>query len=117
METRMKEMVKDYKENFINECFNVIGEICAEQDTKEIILGSHGIRMKPNKKGLIVPHLFRVDYSNLNNHKEEIELYSEEGYSTIEDIAHWADTCIDYKNCMATGQYEGYYSLWNVKKS
>ena len=114
METRMKERANEVKDNFINECFNVIGEICAEQETNEIILGSHGIRMKPNKKGYIVPHLFRVDYSNPNNHKEEVELYSEDGYTSMKDIAHWADTCIDYKNCMATKKYKGYNSLWNV---
>lgn len=46
---------------------------------------------------------------------DEVELYSEDGYTSLEDIANWADIVEDFNACMAAGN-ELYNSLWNVKK-
>ena len=113
MHTEYKTNWKHIKETFIHDCLNTIGEICGEMVSNEIIIGSHGIRMKPNEKGDIVPHLFKINYSNLNDRSNEVELYSEDGYNTIEDIAHWTDVCIDVKNCLKSGRTT-YSGMWNL---
>lgn len=113
MHTEFKNKWNDIKEDFISKCLNTIGEICGEQMSGEIIIGSHAIRMKPNKKGYIVPYMYKINYSNLNNKTtDEVELYSNDGYNTMEDIAHITDVCIDVKNCLDSGRVL-YDSMWN----
>jgi len=43
-----------------------------------------------------------------------VELFSEDGYTTLDDIAHWADIVEDVRNCYAAGN-EKYSVVWNVK--
>lgn len=113
MHTEIKAKWNNIREEFIQDCLNTIGEICGEQMSGEILIGSHAIRMKPNKKGSIVPYLYKVNYSNLNDKSDEVELYSIDGYDTIEDIAHWTDVCIDYRNCLKSGRTT-YSGMWNL---
>lgn len=42
-----------------------------------------------------------------------VELYSEDGYETLEDIAHWADVVKDYSACKAAGNNK-YSVVWNL---
>jgi hypothetical protein len=42
-----------------------------------------------------------------------VELYSKDGYTSLDDIANWADIVEDVKNCYAAGN-EKYSMLWNV---
>lgn len=42
-----------------------------------------------------------------------VELYSEDGYETLEDIANWADVVKDYSACKAAGNSK-YSVTWNL---
>lgn len=47
------------------------------------------------------------------NGGEFVELYGEDGYETLEDIAHWADIVEDYSACKAAGN-KLYSVTWNL---
>ena len=47
------------------------------------------------------------------NNGKFVELYGEDGYETLEDIAHWADIVEDYSACRAAGN-DKYLVSWNL---
>lgn len=52
-----------------------------------------------------------VVYGRVNNNRP-FELYSEDGYDTAEDIAHWADVVADVDKCYKSGR-NAYTLNWN----
>ena len=49
------------------------------------------------------------------NSNKAVELYGEDGYETLEDIARWADICQDFNACVAAGN-DKYSGAWNIRE-
>jgi len=104
-----KKRFQEFNENFIKECFNTIITACQTQPHNLLILGSHALTFHKNSNDELVPYLVSV----WNKEEGEVELYSDEGYNKIEDIAHWADIALDAVMSKAAGMKE-YSSTWNT---
>lgn len=91
------------RENFINECLKTICDCVRTQKPSVLVIGNTKIFAIGNKP-----------YVSTNN-EPLIEMYSEDGWSSVDDIANWADICIDAVECYKAGN-KGYSVMWNVPK-
>ena len=96
-------------EDFVEECLDLICEICDRQPDGMLRMGSHGVIAKENGQGKRVPYTVELWKAR---HKMT-EMYSEDGWIEEEDIARWADLCVDAENCMKAG-FPGYTQRWNL---
>lgn len=99
MQTKYKTLAEN-GEVTIKSCLKVITDEINKHGG-EIVLGNTQLI---NKEG--VPMLS-------TNKGKFIELYGEDGYETLEDIAHWADIVEDYSACKAAGN-NNYLVSWNL---
>lgn len=98
-------------ETFKDECFSIIGRCCGDKNV--LWFGSNGLTMDYNSEGKLVPYIVGKRYDD-SKYMYKIELFSDEGYVTYEDLAHWADVAMDAANCYESGNSK--YSVnWNVK--
>ena len=87
--------------------FEIIRLACSTQPNSILMLGNAALFMAENAEEELVPYLL-----NSGDKKEDaVELYSDDGYYKIEDIAHWADIVMDYMASKAAGE-----ELWDSRR-
>ena len=83
-------------ENFYQECFDIIDTCCSTQRLGHLHFNqTEYVFMKNNDEGK------RVPYVHTNN--GDVEMHSEDGWWTMEDIGNWADICRDIVLSIAAG--------------
>lgn len=86
---------------FLAECFRVISTCCSTQIRGHLHFNSTDyIYMDLNKDGKYVPFV--------HTHNQDVEMYSEDGWFTLEEIGHWTDVAIDIVMAIAAGCGEKY---------
>ena len=105
MQTKYKDLAAEGKIS-IGQCLDVIRKAIANSKRGFIMFGN-AFLYNDDEGVTKLCHNFKGN--------KEVELYSEDGYDTLEDIAHWADIVEDFNACMADGN-ELYNSLWNINK-
>jgi len=90
-------IVKD----FVNECFDIINECCNTQRGGLLHYNRvEYVHMNVNKENEMVPYVY--------THGKDIEMYSEDGWDSLEDLGHWTDVCVDIVRSLASGHADSY---------
>lgn len=86
----------------IGQCLNVIRSGITNSARGYIAFGNTYLYNNPEDVTMI----------GISNN-QAVELYSPDGYETLEDIAHWADIVEDFNACIAAGN-DKYLIAWNL---
>lgn len=112
MENRYKKALENIKiteSEFIRACLaDIKGTIC-RYPLNRLDFGNTSLKLSRNSKG---EECVFVGVNVGIKNEGFVELYSEDGYESIEDIAHWADIVADVDKCYKSGR-KSYTIDWN----
>ena len=117
MESKYKTALQNRTKNglteaqFIRACLADIKGMLAKQPLHRLDFGNTTLKFTSNPKG--EESIFMAINAGIRN-EGFFELYGEDGYTSAEDIAHWADVVTDVINCYKAGNKE-YTQTWNLK--
>ena len=89
------------EQKFIADCLKLITERLRNQPNHTLAFGNTILSINEQNKPII-----KISTNDW------VELYSEDGYTSVHDIAHWADVVEDVLDCYAHGNKE-YSVAWN----
>lgn len=102
-----KNRYSNFQVTFLKDCFQIIGECCSSQPHNLLIGGNYALTMNENENGDYVPYMYQIPFGEKDPKKivecEKVELYSDFGYTKLEDIAHWTDIALDMIMAQAAG--------------